>query len=326
VDRFILISTDKAVNPTNVMGASKRLAELIVQKQSQGSGTSFCTVRFGNVLGSNGSVIPRFLEQIKNGGPVTITHPEIKRFFMLIPEAVQLVLHAAAQGRGGATYVLEMGEQVRLLDMARDLIRLSGLVHEEDIPIEFVGLRPGEKLYEELVGLGEDVHPSSVEKVLCVTARRPPEEGLVARIEALEASAAAANTKAVLAGLKQLIPEYHDPGTSSVVTQHDEPATVAVEAAMAMGASDLHRPCPKCASVMHRSRTRRWHERVHRKFTERRPFRCGGCGYRAWLVPLQFGPQATMPIEGAPDLAALDALATAPASPHRQSFSPRDLQ
>jgi FlaA1/EpsC-like NDP-sugar epimerase len=205
VDRFIMISTDKAVNPTSVMGASKRLAELAVQRHAAGSGTAFAVVRFGNVLASNGSVVPRFVEQIKRGGPVTVTHPDIRRFFMLIPEAVQLVLHAAAQAESGATYVLEMGEQVKLVDMARDLIRLSGFVPDEEIPIAFVGLRPGEKLYEELVGGDEEVGPSAVDKILRVTSRRPPPGDLMESIARIETAAAAGQTDTVRQTLVQLV-------------------------------------------------------------------------------------------------------------------------
>jgi FlaA1/EpsC-like NDP-sugar epimerase len=204
VDRFIMISTDKAVNPTSVMGASKQLAELLVQAQADGSRTSFSIVRFGNVLGSNGSVVPRFMDQIRRGGPVTITHPEMRRFFMLIPEAVQLVLHAASHAESGAIYVLEMGKQVKLVDMARDMIRLSGFVPDADIKIEFVGLRPGEKLFEELVGSDEEVEPSSVDSVLCVRRRRHPPASFSARIEALEAAAAQGRSHVVLAAMKEL--------------------------------------------------------------------------------------------------------------------------
>ena len=323
VDRFILISTDKAVNPTSVMGASKRLAELAVQIQANGSGTSFAIVRFGNVLGSNGSVVPRFLEQIKRGGPVTITHPEMRRFFMLIPEAVQLVLHAAAQADNGATYVLEMGEQVKLLDMARDLIRLSGFVPEQDIPIEFVGLRPGEKLYEELVGRTELAGPSAVDKIIRVTSRTPPPAEIFERLAAIEDAAADGNVDAVIAWLGTLIPEYAMPGSESVA----DDVTAATAPIPAVFVDDPHtQECPNChTGRVHRSKTRNMFERLQREVKEGRLYRCDECGWRGWLTPLVYVGAEPIAEHETPDLTALDS-APSIAPVRRPSFSPRDLQ
>lgn len=163
----VLISTDKAVRPTNVMGATKRIAECIVQNAARLHNRHFVSVRFGNVLGSRGSVVPTFLRQIRSGGPVTVTHAEMRRYFMTIPEAVQLVLQAGAQGRGGELFMLDMGDPVRIVDLARDMIRLSGLQEGADIEIEFTGVRPGEKLYEEMFFNDEIAEPTEHPKVLC---------------------------------------------------------------------------------------------------------------------------------------------------------------
>jgi FlaA1/EpsC-like NDP-sugar epimerase len=211
VERFVLISTDKAVNPSSVMGASKRVAELIVQSLAeQEKHTRFVTVRFGNVLGSNGSVIPRMMDQIRAGGPVTVTHPDIRRYFMLIPEAVQLVLQAAVLADEGQTFVLDMGEQIKVLDVARNLIRLSGFVPDEEIPITFIGLRPGEKLIEELAGGRELLEPAGPEKVFNV--RRTEElDGpqLMDQVATLVRVATLGQPRAVVEQLRWIVPTFN---------------------------------------------------------------------------------------------------------------------
>ena len=166
VETFIMVSTDKAVNPTNIMGATKRIAEMYVQACGQVSETKFIATRFGNVLGSNGSAIPIFQKQIEEGGPVTITHPEITRYFMTISEASQLVLEASASGKGGEVFVLNMGKSIKIVDLVRKMIRLAGLVPDVDIKIKFIGLRPGEKLYEELLYRKENSMHTAHPKIL----------------------------------------------------------------------------------------------------------------------------------------------------------------
>ncbi len=208
VEHFVLISTDKAVNPSSVMGATKRGAELVLQAIAQRSSTCFLTVRFGNVLGSNGSVVPRFQKQIKAGGPVTVTHPEVRRYFMSIPEAVCLVLHAATLGESGAIYLLEMGEQIKLVDLARNLIRLSGHLPDREVPIEFVGLRPGEKLQEELIGKGEQAIPSSLEKILKLRPDNSFDYSFLQRVQGLAEDPTFNNRELVINKLQQLIPTF----------------------------------------------------------------------------------------------------------------------
>ncbi len=209
VEQFVHISTDKAVNPSSVMGATKRVAELIVQDIARTSRTRFLLVRFGNVLGSSGSMLLRFQEQIMAGGPVTVTHPEIRRYFMLIPEAVQLVLQAATIGKQGHVYILDMGEQIKVLDLARSLIRLSGFIPGKEIAIRFIGLRPGEKLYEELVGEGEFAVRSSLEKILQIqTTNQLNFEEFRERLSALEAASYCDETSVLLERLKDIVPMF----------------------------------------------------------------------------------------------------------------------
>lgn len=214
VDKFILVSTDKAVNPTNVMGASKRAAEIYVQSLNQSLKadrthyTRFITTRFGNVLGSNGSVIPRFRKQIEEGGPVTVTHPEICRYFMTIPEACQLILEAGMMGAGGEIFVFDMGDPVKITDLAKRMIILSGMQPNKDINIVFTGLRPGEKIYEELLSGKETALPTYHSKILIGKVREYPYQIIKREIEGLLESVNRYDELLVVGKLKELIPEY----------------------------------------------------------------------------------------------------------------------
>ncbi|MDP3392426.1 nucleoside-diphosphate sugar epimerase/dehydratase [Sediminibacterium sp.] len=220
VERFVMISTDKAVNPTNVMGASKRIAEMYVQSLYQNqelqfqsnlstTRTKFITTRFGNVLGSNGSVIPRFKKQIEAGGPVTVTHPDITRYFMTIPEACQLVLEAGSMGNGGEIFVFDMGQPVKIADLARKMVRLSGLVPDEDIKIEYSGLRPGEKLYEELLNNAENTLNTYHEKILIAKTRTIEYASLSIQIDGLIGPAKRQESvNSIVKAMKELVPEF----------------------------------------------------------------------------------------------------------------------
>ena len=211
VERFVFVSTDKAVRPANVMGASKRVAEILIQNQN-GCGTShtrFMIVRFGNVVGSVGSVVPLFKKQIKKGGPVTVTHPEVTRYFMTIPEACQLILQAGSMGKGGEIFLLDMGTSIKIDDIARDLIRLSGFEPDVDIKIEYIGLRPGEKLYEELIIEGEGIVPTTHDKIMALKGAECDMHLLNGKIDELIKIGEDQKVEKIKAKLKEIVPEYN---------------------------------------------------------------------------------------------------------------------
>lgn len=210
VKRFVMISTDKAVNPTNIMGASKRICEMIIQSIDVNSETEFVAVRFGNVLGSNGSVIPLFKKQIENGGPVTVTHKDVIRYFMTIPEAAQLVIQAGAMAKGGEVFVLDMGEPVRIMDLAKDLIRLSGFEPGVDIPIEIIGLRPGEKLYEELLLDEEGIETTSHNKIFIGKPIYTDYKLLLKSLEELKRIVREEGEEELVQFVKHMVPTYKD--------------------------------------------------------------------------------------------------------------------
>lgn len=210
VEKFVMVSTDKAVNPTNVMGATKRLSEMYVQGLNThfGNSTRFIITRFGNVLGSNGSVIPLFKKQIENGGPITVTHKDIIRYFMTIPEACQLVLEASTMGKGGEIYVFDMGEPVKILDLAKKMIQLSGLILDKDIEIKFTGLRPGEKLFEELLHSNENTIPTYHNKIMIAKVVAEDFDILNNSLKRLKTVLKNMDNVEIVSELKKNIPEY----------------------------------------------------------------------------------------------------------------------
>lgn len=207
-EKFVMISTDKAVNPTSVMGASKRMAEIYIQTLNEQTQTQFITTRFGNVLGSNGSVIPLFRKQIENGGPITVTHPEVTRYFMTITEACQLVLEAGAMGNGGEIFMFDMGKSVKIADLARKMIQLSGLTIGKDIQIVFTGLRPGEKLYEELLNTMENTIPTYHKRIMIASVKQYEYDYVVKEINELKNYAFNESDEQIVRLMKQIIPEY----------------------------------------------------------------------------------------------------------------------
>jgi FlaA1/EpsC-like NDP-sugar epimerase len=256
VAQFVMISTDKAVNPASVMGVSKRIAELYTQALSRRGPTRFVAVRFGNVCGSAGSVIPIFQEQIARGGPVTVTHPDMTRYFMTIPEACQLVLQAAALGKGGEIFIMDMGAPVRIVDLARDLIRLSGFIPAKDIEIRFTGIRPGEKLFEELALSEENARKTGHPQIFIGRLKAPAWAEINRQVEELGALAACPDPARIRAKFKEIVPEYEyddgcRDGPAGGAKAEPAPATIGVPADPAPATHGVPAdPAPVCEVVV----------------------------------------------------------------------------
>ena len=236
VAHFVLVSTDKAVRPANIMGATKRVAEMIVCHAAHTHQVHFMAVRFGNVLGSRGSVVPTFMRQIRNGGPITLTHPDMRRFFMTIPEATRLVLQAGAIGTGGEVFCLDMGEPVRIYDLALDLIRLSGLTEGDDIEIVFNGVRPGEKLYEELFFSGDEVLKTTHPKIMKARYDAPDLRVYMQIVQLIESAMRNASDSYLRRSLEEIVPDFESPGRPDRSTPTSSSSEVIERAPMAMGA------------------------------------------------------------------------------------------
>jgi len=245
VEKFVMISTDKAVNPTSVMGATKRIAEFLTISMNCNCRTKFTIVRFGNVLGTNGSVVPVFKEQLRKGGPLKVTHPDIKRFFMLIPEAVQLVLIASSAGNGGEIFVLDMGEQVKICDLAENYIRLSGYVPHKEIKIKFIGLRPGEKLYEELFDESENIVPTFHKKLKIALPEVPPSGVLEGHLAEFDRCVRAYSADGVIAEIQKIVPSF-----SGRYTPPQLPSHVADSGQTLMGTDPKETQYLECESLL----------------------------------------------------------------------------
>ena len=309
VERLVVVSSTEVANPTTPLAATRQLSERMVRALTSDGTLAASVVRLGSILGKPGSVVPKLREQIRAGGPVRVSHPEVRRYFMLISEAVTLTLHAAAEGEAGTVHVLDMGEPLRIVELARNLIRLEGMVPDTEVPIQFTGLRDGERLLDVMAGPDEIVAPSPTRGLLRVRTSEAEDAQFLTQVETLASAADRRDQSAVLEVLGQLVPiaerQEDEPSHAAFGLQIEETAA----AAAAWESPDfMLQDCPSCGRRMaQRSRARSATERVRRAMSTERPFRCTSCGWRGWMAVLDHGPAAAPPVPAeAPTLDDLD--------------------